>query len=135
MSTKSTAQKLLIKPDDTLWLSHPERLELVGGLPPGVVTVDDLVEADVVLLFTDDAASLERSLAVHGESLRSRGKVTWFAYPKGNRTDLNRDSLWPVVGRYGLRPITQIAVDETWSALRFRPLAEGEKQFSGGKAR
>jgi hypothetical protein len=54
-------------------------------------------------------------------------------YPKGNKADINRDSLWPIVGEHGLRPITQISVDDTWSALRFRPLREGESQFSGGR--
>ena len=58
--------------------------------------------------------------------------VLWILYPKGGRADINRDSLWPLVAVHGLRPITQIAVDETWSALRFRPLAEGEPPFRGG---
>jgi hypothetical protein len=57
----------------------------------------------------------------------------WVAYPKGDRTDVNRDTLWPIVGEYGLRPITQVAVDEVWSALRFRPLKEGEAPFTGGR--
>jgi lysophospholipase L1-like esterase len=34
-----------------------------------------------------------------------------------------------------MRPITQIALDETWSALRFRPLAPGEAPFTGGRPR
>jgi hypothetical protein len=33
----------------------------------------------------------------------------------------------------GLRPITQVAIDETWSALRFRQLAPGESPFTGGR--
>lgn len=134
MSSKTAAQKLLIKANNTLWLSHDERLGLIGELPAGVATADDLAQADVAVLFTDDSASLERLLAEHGDTLAARSTVTWFAYPKGNRTDLNRDSLWPVVARHGLRPISQVAIDETWSALRFRRLAEGETQFSGGKS-
>jgi hypothetical protein len=31
-----------------------------------------------------------------------------------------------------MRPIGQVAIDDTWSALRFRPLAPGET-FSGGR--
>ena len=56
----------------------------------------------------------------------------WICYPKGGRADINRDSLWPMLRRYGLRPITQVAIDEVWSALRFRPLKPGEQQFTGG---
>jgi hypothetical protein len=40
--------------------------------------------------------------------------------------DLTRDTLWPVLGEYGMRPVSQVAVDEVWSALRFRPLKVGE---------
>ena len=29
------------------------------------------------------------------------------------------------------RPISQVAIDEIWSALRFRPLAPGKAQLSG----
>ena len=60
--------------------------------------------------------------------------MLWIAYPKGNRSDINRDTLWPYLTEYNMRPITQIAVDETWSALRFRPLLAGEPPFAGGKS-
>ncbi|MEV4090069.1 hypothetical protein AB0J43_58360, partial [Nonomuraea fuscirosea] len=59
--------------------------------------------------------------------------VVWVAYPKGNRSDVNRDTLWPIVAEFGLRPNGQVAVDEVWSALRFRPLKEGEAPFTGGR--
>jgi hypothetical protein len=55
------------------------------------------------------------------------------AYPKAGRADNNRDSLWPILAGYGLRPIGQVAIDDVWSALRFRPLAEGESPFAGGR--
>jgi hypothetical protein len=56
----------------------------------------------------------------------------WIAYPKGGRADINRDSLWPRLAAHGLRPITQVAIDETWSGLRFRPLRPDEPPFTGG---
>jgi hypothetical protein len=59
--------------------------------------------------------------------------VLWFAYPKGGRADINRDTLWPLVATHGLRPITQVAIDDTWSALRFRPLRPDEAPFTGGR--
>jgi hypothetical protein len=57
----------------------------------------------------------------------------WDAYPKANRGDLNRDSLWPILGQYGMRPIGQASVDEVWSAMRLRTLKEGEAPFTGGR--
>ena len=50
--------------------------------------------------------------------------VCWFAYPKGTskryKSDLNRDSLREALAHLGLRAVRQIAIDEDWSALRFR---------------
>ena len=57
----------------------------------------------------------------------------WVAYQKANRADINRDSLWPILAEYGMRPITQVSVDDVWSALRFRTLREGEPPFTGGR--
>jgi len=56
----------------------------------------------------------------------------WVAYPKANKTDINRDTLWPIVVDFGLRPNGQIAIAETWSALRFRASRDGEAPFTGG---
>ena len=58
--------------------------------------------------------------------------MLWVAYPKGGRADINRDTLWPILAEHGLRPIGQAAIDDVWSALRFRPLKEGESPFTGG---
>ena len=50
--------------------------------------------------------------------------LLWFCYPKGSskkyRCDFNRDSGWQILGDLGLEPVRQVAIDEDWSALRFR---------------
>ena len=129
---KSIAQKLLIKPDTTVWSSSVDRLALVGSLPPGVFGVGQPAQATVAIVFADDEASLRKVLAEHGDAL-GETDVLWVAYPKGNRTDVNRDSLWPILAEHGLRPIGQVAIDDEWSALRFRPLRDGEAPFTGGR--
>ena len=51
--------------------------------------------------------------------------LLWLSYPKRSskvETDLSRDVGWEVVADAGLRPVTQVSIDETWSALRFRPV-------------
>jgi hypothetical protein len=131
MSAKAVADKLLIKPGTTVWSSEPARLELVGPLPDGVRPVDALGEADAALVFADDAVSLRAILGAHAGEL-AEPRAFWVAYPKGNRSDLNRDRLWPILAEHGMRPISQVAVDEVWSALRFRALEEGEPPFTGG---
>lgn len=56
---------------------------------------------------------------------KARGDaVVWFAYPKGSskryRCDFNRDRGWDALGAAGFEPVRQVAIDEDWSALRFR---------------
>jgi len=132
MSSKSVAEKLLIKPGTSVWSSDAARLDLIEPLPDGVRTVDGPGDATTALVFAEDASSLRDVLETHRDELARPGAL-WIAYPKGNRTDVNRDTLWPILGDYGMRPITQVSVDEVWSALRFRPLLEGEAPFTGGR--
>jgi hypothetical protein len=128
---KSVAEKLHIKPGTTLWVWPAARVALLGPLPDGAAVVDGIGAASSVFLFVDDAATARAALAVHGADL-AKPESLWFCYPKGGRADINRDSLWPMVAEHGLRPITQVAIDETWSALRFRPLRPDEAPFMGG---
>lgn len=50
--------------------------------------------------------------------------IVWMVYPKGTSKkytcEFNRDSGWSVLGQAGFEPVRQVAVDEDWSALRFR---------------
>jgi hypothetical protein len=49
----------------------------------------------------------------------------WLAYPKKTGPlagDLSRDILWHLMEPTGLRPVTLIALDDAWSAMRFRPV-------------
>ena len=50
--------------------------------------------------------------------------VLWFCYPKGTskkyKCDFNRDTGWETLGNYNLEGVRQVAIDEDWSALRFR---------------
>ncbi|HEX7100686.1 MAG TPA: hypothetical protein VF377_15770 [Acidimicrobiia bacterium] len=130
--SKTPAQKMFIRPKSKVWVEPPERLDTIGDLGPGVETAP-FAEADTAVLFVEDSVSLQEALRTHADELHSPGML-WIAYPKGNRSDINRDTLWPYLTDHNMRPITQISVDETWSALRFRPLLEGEPPFAGGKS-
>lgn len=132
MPGKTVAQKLLIKPGAALWCSPPDHLERVGALPDGVGRAETPAEATAALAFVDDEAALRRVLAEHGEDLR-RPEIIWIVYPKGGASDINRDKIPPLLGEFRMTPIGQVAVDQTWSALRFRPLKPGEAPFKGGR--
>lgn len=78
--------------------------------------------------------------------------VLWFAYPKQtSRTyasDISRDAGWQPLGDLGFEVVRQVAIDDDWSALRFRQAgairtlrrdasrrmsAEGRRRMDGGK--
>ena len=132
MSTKSVADKLLIKANTTVWPSNRSHLRLLGPLPEGVRVVAEPGKATTALVFAEDAASLRKILKTHKDQL-ARPDILWVAYPKGNRADINRDTVWPVLAEYGMRPTAQVSVDEVWSGLRFRPTRKGEAPFTGGR--
>lgn len=50
--------------------------------------------------------------------------VLWFAYPKGSsknyQCDFNRDNGWDVMTNAGYDGVRMVAIDDDWSALRFR---------------
>jgi hypothetical protein len=128
--TKTIAEKLQIKPNTTVWLSDPARLPLLTPMPDGVREADAMATASTAVLFVENATDARALLSKHAADLANPG-VVWIAYPKGNRTDINRDSLWPIVADFDMRPNGQVAIDDHWSALRFRPNRPGEGRFTG----
>lgn len=55
------------------------------------------------------------------------GSIFWIAYPKkssGSDSDLSRDLLAELLQPTGWRPVSIVALDGTWSALRFRPVVD-----------
>jgi len=50
--------------------------------------------------------------------------LLWFAYPKGTSKrytcEFNRDTGWSALRSAGFDTVRQVAIDEDWSALRFR---------------
>lgn len=50
--------------------------------------------------------------------------LLWFAYPKGSskklKCEFNRDKGWDLLEKNGFETVRAVAIDEDWSALRFR---------------
>ncbi len=98
----------------------------ITGLLPGV-QIDTEINArylyDFMIAFTPGSAEVERFGPACIHNLSEDGKL-WMAYPKGRSrkytTDLNRDRGWDNVEETGFRRVSQVAIDEDWSALRFR---------------
>jgi hypothetical protein len=113
------AKKLLVRPGlRVAVIGAPPTIDLV--LAPGVLP-SERGPADIVLVYTRNRAALAAALAKATKRVADGG-VLWVAYPKAGQlgTDLNRDILARALHAEGLEPVSQIAVDEVWSALRVK---------------
>jgi hypothetical protein len=70
----------------------------------------------------DEIETCARQLAlrIHGDA------IIWMCYPKKSSKaytcNFNRDTGWAPLGKLGLEPVRQVAIDQDWSALRFRKI-------------
>lgn len=129
MAESPLIKKLGIKPGQKiLILNAPEGyIQTLGALPGGAeVKTSAGGMFDFVQLFVRNKADIDDHAATAMQSLKPGG-LLWFAYPKKSssiKTDITRDIGWDALMAAGIRPVTQIAIDDTWSALRFRPISE-----------
>lgn len=120
MSDNTNSQKLQIKEDFIIWVisTNDEESALLDPLPEGAVTVDEATEGmGAAILFVEDSESLTSYLDEIIPQLGST-PVSWICYPKGNRTNINRDSISAFVDEYGWRVVSNVSLDDTWSAVR-----------------
>jgi hypothetical protein len=111
---------------------------LVIGAPAAYLKLLAPLTPDVRITSTADGAHpfvqfFHTSLADIGNSIPSllkhlaSGALLWIAYPKktsGIESDLSRDSIAKAMKGTEWRPVSIIAIDEVWSALRFRPAGD-----------
>jgi predicted transport protein len=150
MATKTLAQKLYIRPGYTVVLLNapkgindlleplPDEAKVVAN-PKGAIAQG---EADVIVSFVKTTTELEKSLNQIQDAL-DKETILWFAYPKQKgktNSELNRDQGWKTLYDMGYKGISSIAIDDTWSGVRFRtglPTSEKElvaKQYAGERA-
>jgi len=92
----------------------------------GVPVVRDLRQAErmrFVLVFATTQREVDEA-AAHLTTHTTGDLVLWFAYPKQSsrryRCEFNRDTGWASLTRAGFESVRMVAIDEDWSALRFR---------------
>jgi hypothetical protein len=80
---------------------------------------------DFVLVFVSTKADIDKLAGKALKSLKNDG-LLWMAYPKkssGIKTDITRDYGWQALNTAGFDAVSQVAIDEVWSALRFRKVS------------
>ncbi len=126
----SVFEKLNLKQQrEILVVNAPSSFEAELAALQGVVVRRDPAETKAVhfaLAFAtrqSEVDALSRVLAHKAEG----DALLWFAYPKGTsrryKCDFNRDTGWQVIRGAGFDTVRQVAIDEDWSALRFRRMA------------
>ena len=116
-STKPLWQKLFIKGGTVLLMQAPAGYDkLFAGSTAKVTTRGGL--ADTVVLFAKDVTQLESALPSAIGNLGPSATL-WIAYRKGDK-ELHRDTLWKLLGEHGYTGVSLVAVDEVWSAMRFK---------------
>jgi len=90
---------------------------------------------DAMLLFVRSRQDLEHFAPPSAAALKQEGML-WVAYPKktsGIKTDFTRDEGWKVLAELGYAGVRQVAIDTTWSALRFKHASERKEPSKFGK--
>lgn len=129
MPDSALARKLGIRAGHRLLVlnapqGYAQRLSGLPGVAPPETSASG--QYDFVLAFAHSRAEVEALAAPALQALKPAG-LLWFSYPKKTslvKTDISRDSGWEPLGRQGLRPVSLVAIDDTWSALRFRPVEQ-----------
>ncbi len=84
---------------------------------------NEIITIDFVMVFVTQLQEIEKAITslfpkINGDA------IVWFCYPKGTskkyKCEFNRDNGWAVLGNFGFEPVRMVAIDEDWSALRFR---------------
>jgi hypothetical protein len=114
--------------DEILLFNAPESFESELKQLKGIKIVRDPSKPKAIkfgLAFAMTQTQLDRAsklLAAGAEG----DAVLWFAYPKGTSKrytcEFNRDAGWGVIRAAGFDSVRMVAIDEDWSALRFRRL-------------
>jgi hypothetical protein len=123
MADKTVAQKAHVKPGTSVAVLNrvPGVVESLG-LPDDATFVDPAA-ADLVFLFVNTRAELDAQMPAAVAALAPRAAL-WVFYRKGSKAaglDMNRDDIWAIAEKTGMRPLGLVGVDEVWSAFRLRP--------------
>lgn len=118
MPNEELLKKLRYKQGQALVLNGPENYLL------GIETSENTTaKVHFLQLFVNNAEQV-RDWVPQAIPRLAEDAVFWITYPKQSskvKTDINRDSLWKLVETMApYRPVSNVSIDDKWSALRFR---------------
>lgn len=118
--------------DSVLILGAPKEYEEVMFNFEGEVHTDPQNERyEFIQIFGTSNQSI-KDRAIDVVELIGEDSLLWLCYPKKSSKkykglDCSRETVGSLLGDFGYEPVRQIAIDEDWSALRFRPVNKIKK--------
>lgn len=89
-------------------------------------SIDPRFLYEFMVVFVSSCSEVKELAPAALHNLAADG-VLWFVYPKkksrDEKSDIDRDHGWEAIEDMGFRRVSQVAVDDVWSALRFRNTA------------
>lgn len=123
-------RKLNLKEQKTITLINSPisfDLEVKNLLRHQIVTINRTTKGDDEIEWILIFVTQQREIASHIQQIKNLlidDVVLWFAYPKKSsknyQSDISRDQGWQPLGNFGWEGVRQVAIDDDWSALRFR---------------
>ncbi|UZR93671.1 hypothetical protein [Chondrinema litorale] len=123
-------KKLNFKDQDEVVVLHAPKsflpnLENMQGLTKVFESAEELKSIGFLLVFVTEKEVMENIVRTNAEKFEG-DTLVWIAYPKKSSKkytcNFNRDTGWEVFGEHDMEPVRQVAIDEDWSALRFRKI-------------
>jgi hypothetical protein len=109
-----------------LVLNAPESFEHELAALTGVTIARSAAKVKTIgfaLAFVTSQKDVDAAASVFAKKAEGDA-IVWFAYPKGTSKklacEINRDRGWDSMGEAGFERVRAVAIDDDWSALRFR---------------
>ena len=116
-------------------LNHKEQPNIVAINSPKTFDneLEEMSTKATIIKNLMEVIEIEQFISTIYQKLKGDA-VIWLCYPKmtskNYKCDFNRDSGWISLGKYNLEPVRQVAIDDDFSALRFR-IPQPERQKKG----
>jgi hypothetical protein len=103
--------------------SFGEELSAMEELTQVVQFIEESGEIEFVMGFVIDQLGIDNYIHSIQDKVAA-DPIVWIAYPKASSKKytcaFNRDTGFGILGKFGFEGVRQVAIDEDWSALRFR---------------
>jgi hypothetical protein len=108
-------------------INAPESFEVnlksIGDEATIIKSLTKAKDIEFILVFVTKLSEIDKLVPQFAPKLKGDA-VVYMCYPKGSSKkyscDFNRDTGWQIMGKYDLEGVRMVAIDEDWSALRFR---------------